>query len=113
MRSIEDILESLIEATEEGKLRWESWYGHGYIAGLPHHRIRVQRWTSEKDDTAGVTVALLGSSDEILDDVSADEFTPIYADLQRLFSGARRSAHNVPDVIAEIEEELAALKSAS
>jgi hypothetical protein len=110
-RSVEDILDSLIDATEEGKLTWEpSSPARAYVANLPRHRIRVWHWTSENENTEGVTVQLLEKSGDVIDYISADEYKPLFADLDRLYLGAMRSANNVSSVISEIEEELAALK---
>jgi hypothetical protein len=109
-RSVEDILDSIIDATKDGKLSWDIEPPGRYVASLPRHRIRVWEWTNENDDTAGATVQLLEKSGDLLDYVSADEYKPIFADLHRLYLDARRSAHNVAGAIAEIEEELAALK---
>ncbi len=110
MRSVEDILDSLVAATQDGKLNWELETPEHYVATLPRHRIRVWQWMSENDGTAAVTVQLLDKSGDVVDYVSADEYKPLFAELDRLFLGARRSAHNVGGAIAEIEKELAALK---
>jgi hypothetical protein len=110
MRSIEDLLDSLITTTEESKLAWEREAGERYIASLPRHRIRVWQWTDENDGSAGITVQLLSKSGDVLDYISADQFRSIFGDLGKLYLVARRSALGVSNVISEVEEELLALK---
>ena len=66
MRSVEDILDSLIDATEDGKLEWELETPGRYVASLPRHRIRIWEWQSENDGIDGVTVQLLDKSGEVL-----------------------------------------------
>jgi len=112
MRSIEDLVDSLIETTEEGKLAWEQQGSQHYVANLPRHRIHLWLRTDDNDGSEVITVQLLSTSGDVLDYVSADEYKPAFGDLSKLYLVARRSALGVSKVISEVEEELLALKRA-
>ncbi len=110
MRSIEDLLDSFARATEEGRLAWQTDGTEKYIAKLPRHRAVVWHWTDENDGTGGLTARLEGEDGKVLDTVSANEFSPKSVTLEKVFTAARRSAHNVGAVIDDVEKELASLK---
>jgi len=110
MRSVEDLLDSLITATEEGKLVWEQEPPKRYSASLPRHKICVWQWTDDDDGSIGVTVQLLDRYGEVLDYASADQYKSAFGELDKLHLAARRSALGVSNVISEVEKELSALR---
>ncbi len=111
MRSIENLLDAFASTTEEGRLSWEAHGVDTYVAELPRYRARVWRWADPNDDTNGMTAQLQTKAGEVLDFASANEYSPKFAVLERIWIAARRSAHNVSAVIDEVEEELASLRT--
>ncbi len=123
MLGIEDLVEGITQATEEGRLSWAHVQnptpllfaagGKGgaledsFAAELPKHRVLVGEFPH--DDVRGVRVILQDRSGRTLDGADANEFSVRYPAMYRLFETARRSAYNVPDVIEEVEAELAGL----
>jgi hypothetical protein len=112
MRSIEDLLDSLIETTEAGKLIWEQEGDQRYVARLRRYRLDLWQRTDDSDASEVITVQLLSRSGDVLDCVSADESKLAFDDLSKLYLVARRSAFGVSKIISEVEEELLALKRA-
>jgi len=104
MRSINELIPRLRQATENKKLRWESAPG-GYTCAFGDYKIFVYEWSDPDNSSAGVTARLTKSENrfETLDEVVADQFDSEFAEVSKLFLAARRSALNVDDVIAGIE----------
>ncbi len=123
MRGIEDLLGEFTLATEEGRLVWKhvpSQFNLAikgpslkveecFTAELPNHRIIVKEFPH--DDVRGVRVILQDKSGKTLDGSDANEFSPRYPTMYRLFEIARRSAHDIPSVIDEVQSELAGLNA--
>jgi hypothetical protein len=110
MRTLEDLLETLVSATEGGKLLWESQGKQHYVAELPRYKISVSYWTDEDDGISGITTRLLNKNDELLDVVRANEYSPKYPSLERIFDAARRSANRIDQIISDVETQLESLK---
>lgn len=83
MRSVEDLVDSLIATTEANKLGWEQDHGR-YMAQLPRHRIQVWQWTDEDDGSSCISVQLLSKTGDLLDYVTADQYKPLFGKLERL-----------------------------
>jgi len=112
MKSLSDLLDSLLTATELGTLKWETDFGQdNFITRIADHKVRASSWYDGNSETDGITISLLdASSDTVLDRVVADKFSPRYAELTELFEAARRSAFNVSDIVSFLELELAVKK---
>jgi hypothetical protein len=112
MRSLENLLESLANATEQDKLSWRNDSTDTYVASLPNdYVVYVWQWFDEDSGTTGIT-AKLEQRGQLLDKVMADEFRSSFSALSRLYDSARRSANNIDAVIDDVEKVLSSLKRA-
>jgi hypothetical protein len=85
----------------------------GIQLNFPDTGLTAWQWFDENDQTGGITVQLRDKNGTVLDDVVADEYSPKHAALREFLATARRSAHNVPAIIEQVEKELASLKVSS
>jgi hypothetical protein len=109
MRSLEDLLPRLTQATEAKKMQWDS-NGVGFRCAIGERVISVWSWSSQDSlETSGISVNLMSDASvraTLLDAIVVDEYDSKYPQVEKLFSAARRSALKVDDVIAEIAGEL-------
>lgn len=108
MQDIEDLLDVVLTATTSGALRWEEENRSSFFARLPKHRLDVWSGTDDDDGTRWVSVQLRepGPDGQVLDATTADQFSPRYDRLMRMFQIARRSALEVDAVISSIKQDL-------
>jgi hypothetical protein len=105
MRSIEDLVVPLVDATLAGNLVWEDG-GLTFWTTLSPYVVHVWSGTNEGDGSAFVSVALYDQSERMLDQLSADEYQPNYDVLHNLFRLARRSANNIEEVVGDVMSRL-------
>ncbi|MEI1251994.1 hypothetical protein [Rhizobium aouanii] len=109
MRTIDDILPTVQEATADGKLHWKDYdMPESYEAQIGPFLVRIWQWQDNDDDTSGYTVQLLRGS-KVMDTARASQYGSKFGLLEAVFEGARRSYLNVDEVIADLEGELAKL----
>ncbi len=112
MRSIEDLLDVLIKATEQGRLVWEAKNSNSFKVQFSEYQIVVWDWTNPVNDSSGVTIRIVNAEGVGIDEISSDEFNSRYVRLKLLFDLARRSANRVDRVVADIEQALRSLTAA-
>jgi len=112
MQTIEDLIEPVIDATNEGIISWDDDDVGTFSTNLPDYKISVWSWVDEHDGSSGISVQLrsAGLSGELIDSTGASEFSTRYERLASLLAVARRSARNVDEIIGLIKKELAVLK---
>lgn len=113
MRSLETLLDSIVEATNRSKIVWSTEDGRRFDAALQKYTVKVWHWTDPHSDVNGVTVQLVDQHGNVIDAVSADEYSPKYNNLENLFGVARRSANKIDEILDEIESELSSLAPAT
>jgi hypothetical protein len=108
MQSIEDLIDPIIEATNEGALRWKDEGGGSFLLKLDGYNIIGWSWVDENDGSSGITVQLRSAApaSEMLDGASASEFSPRYERLSKFLGVARRSALNVDKIIGDIKSDI-------
>jgi hypothetical protein len=110
MGTLEELIDTLLKATQEGRLEWSEDRANHYSAQLSTHTVEIWYWSDPESETAGVTIQLQDKNGKILDTVQADQFSSRITKLNDMFDAARRSALNVSEVISTLEDELTSLK---
>ncbi|MGO8468345.1 hypothetical protein AB9F45_27680 [Rhizobium leguminosarum] len=109
MRTIDDILPTVQEATAAGKLQWkENNIPDSYLTQIGPFSVLIWQWQDNDDDTFGYSVQLLRGPN-VLDTARSSQYGSKFGLLEAVFEGARRSFLNVDEVIADLEGELAKL----
>jgi hypothetical protein len=109
VRTIDDILPGVHDATNEGKLVWYSDdMPDSFSTKIGFYRLQIWNWYDSDDNTSGYT-AQLSQGGKILDAAKASQYGSKYGILEAVYEGARRSFHKVDEVIDDIETELAKL----
>lgn len=110
MRTIDDILPSLVAATNDGKLEWErdGELQDCYVTSIRSYRFRIWHWLDEDDHTSSFTAQLMRGPN-VVDGVTTSQYSPKYQVMQTVHDAARRSYMGVDAIIGDIEEELAKL----
>lgn len=110
MRSLEELLDTIMEATQDDRLHWSEKREQVYSTKLSGRNVTIWYWTDPDSETKGVTIRLEDQGGKTLDVVQADQYSTNFPKLAELFNAARRSALNVTQVISELEAELKTLK---
>lgn len=105
MRSIENLIPSIIEATHNGKLAWENNWSTQYQTTLAGYHIQVWNWSDENDGSTGYSISL-SRGDQVVDTMRASEYGSNYGILETVFEAARRSYFRVDSIIDTLEDEL-------
>jgi hypothetical protein len=113
MRSLNDLLDSIMSATTDDRLKWSEEGRRDYfVAELSNYQVTIGEWFDDRSEGLGITIELKDPvNGKILDTVQADQFNEMYSELGALFNAARRSAYGVSDIISELEGVLKAKKS--
>ena len=113
MSGVEQILPKLIEATDNGKLRWQDTvWDNRFKVNLAGKTVFSYMWQDPDTGNAGFG-AIVGdiSGSAVYDEVSADKYSAYYETLFHLYRLARRSATGGDDVVNEIDQALDKLLS--
>jgi hypothetical protein len=113
MRSLEELLDGILSATEDATLKWQEARTDNYWADVVNHKLSIWEWSDPQSESTGITIELSAKDGKTLDTVQADEFSNKFPGLRELFNAARRSALNVSEVIEELANELKASKAKS
>ncbi len=110
MRTIDDILPTLVDATNSGKLDWRQGdIDDGYSVPIgPVFTFLVWHWFDDIEETSGFT-AQLRKGTIVVDALRATQYSPKFGALEAVHEAARRSYYNVDEAIGEVEGELAKL----
>jgi hypothetical protein len=107
MKSVINLLSSVTNATDRNKLTWAQNGVKSYVTELPNkYKITVWAWTDETSNSPGVTVQLIDLLGNVIDEDTADQFAPDFADLHKFYQMARRSANKVNEVIESLQMDL-------
>lgn len=107
MRTIESLVPSLIEKTNDGSLTWTKAKPPtaGFQAGVGKYIVHVFEWKDE-NETEGITVAINDSSDTQIDHLIVDQYSTRFNGFQELYMAARRKALGLDKALDEIADEL-------
>jgi hypothetical protein len=108
MRKLLDLVPKMLDATEEGRLKWEPRTSNMFGCVLKDLTVQLWVFTDEESDTSGVGLSLSNPKRpfENMDTAIARDFESDYGLLFKLFSAARRSALNIDAVINDLDSEL-------
>lgn len=115
MKTIDDLLPTLAEATYKGGLTWDHISLDTYRANIGKYHFVIWQWYDPDDDLSGYSASLReGTSlhpslEGRLDIVKASQFGSKYAVLEEVYNAARRQYNNVDAVITDVEGELSKL----
>ena len=109
MKSLQDVIESLLNATSNDKIQWEEKGIDTYGIELSGYYIKVFKWTDPADGTSGTTASLMNSLGKEIDNFSASEYDTNTVILTKLLDFARRNANGVNEAISDIQDELGRL----
>ena len=102
MRSLIDLVEILVDATEARKLSWSVADDVCSASISEKYTVSIWEWTDDDSGIHGIS-AKLSKSGIVVDKVVSDEYSKNFAALSNLYSVAMRSANNVNEMIDEIE----------
>jgi hypothetical protein len=100
-----DILETLAQATEEGRVSWHKGTGRVEVS-VSGTRFAVWAGTDEETEQAFVALALLEKDGKTIDTWFLDAGDPDYDFMAHLHGDARRHAMGVPERLAAIRAAL-------
>jgi hypothetical protein len=106
MQSLEDILEGIQRATDRGEVAWDAAPHEAFSTELSNYSVNIRTWFDENNEITGLTADLRDKHGKVLDEITADQYSPKHASLAELFNAARRSAFKVGDAISEIQKDL-------
>ncbi|SRR4051794_20435277 len=104
-RSLLTLIPKLLVATASKKLKW-SKHQAGYSVAIGEITISVWTWSDmNSPETSGASTQL-SKGGVVLDELISDEYDPNYRVVRDLYLAARRSALDVDNVIADIEQRI-------
>lgn len=108
MRTIESLVPTLIEKTNNGSLSWTKMKppSTGFRAGIGKYFVQVWEWTEADSETEGITVGINDSSDVQIDHLIVDQYSSRHNTFQELYMAARRNALGLDEALDEIASEL-------
>jgi len=110
--NIEHLVPKLLDITQKKKISWTEAAAHTLIARIGGMKFQISAGFDDDREEPFYRFNLYESDNAIpydgrfLDSVYADRFRGIYADLEELYTAARRNALGLDKVIAEIDVEL-------
>jgi hypothetical protein len=104
MRTIEEMLPIVNQATLDGRLSWKKERSK-FLTTVGDYAISTWEWSDQNTDASGYSVDISRDGSQI-DYIAVDEYSSKYNSVQSLFQNARRSALNVEAVINDIERQI-------
>lgn len=108
MRTIESLVPSLIQKTNDGSLTWTKAKSPSaaFQASVGKYFVLVWEWSDHETETSGVTVGINDSTGEQLDHLMVDQYSSRHTLFTELFMSARRNALGLDRALDEIADEL-------
>jgi hypothetical protein len=103
MSTLEDLIPTLLEKTQEGKLKWEDLSSGSFLVGLGSNSFEL----STPKIGGGIRLALLDEGGRRLESVTYADLThPRDATLAELHEIVRRKALRIDEQLADVKAKL-------